>query len=72
MTLAPARVCGSCESFPCRCDERPRLLIASETRYERCVCGGTIVAKSQADIFPAVRAHNASAGHNLWRARTWL
>lgn len=71
MSLAPARVCDACESFPCRC-ARPRLLIASETRYERCVCGGTIVAKSAADIFTAVKAHNASVGHNIWRAGTGL
>lgn len=71
MSLAPARVCQTCESFPCRC-ARPRLFVVSETRYERCVCGGTIVAKSELDVFVAVKAHNASVGHNLWRARAGL
>ena len=71
MSLAPARVCETCDSFPCRC-LRPRLIVGTRERYERCACGGTVVAKDVGDVFRAVKAHNATVGHNVWRARNAL
>ncbi len=68
MSLAPARVCGSCDLFPCRCLRVP-LVSNGFPRFERCLCGGTIHADDQESVFTAVRAHNASIGHNVWRAR---
>lgn len=37
---------------------------------ERCVCGGEIHAARRKDVPEAVRVHNQTAEHVLWRAMT--
>jgi hypothetical protein len=69
----PARVCDVCRFWPCRCNRERHVgspYVEPGIRADRCICGGMIVVYdgSEYELTRAIRAHNATVGHNLWRA----
>lgn len=71
MTLV-ARVCEVCTWFPCRCQRETdgNRYIEADVRVERCACGGMVTVYGDQEpgvVVAAVRAHNATTRHQLWR-----
>ena len=67
-TLVPARVCSSCDRWPCACD-------SVVWRVEPCVCGGMIRVDHMTDhdeIAGRVALHQETKRHIDWRARLGL
>lgn len=76
--MTVARVCDVCGAWPCQCrramyEPAVSAYAAPTVRSERCLCGGSIVIYDYLDwvhVGRAIRAHNRTTAHALWR-REW-
>jgi hypothetical protein len=69
-----ARVCGQCESWPCRCELGAPTYRPHGPWETTCACSLVISAatRSDEDVQQAVLRHNVEPVHLAWRERVGI